>query len=430
MNIMFLQFSDINYLKEKIRVYLKVNSSKYQDTEAVIDYIASTVYQNTMDFSIADEEIEMKKLSYCQVSEIKQAARKVSKLVSFQYPLVKYEYVIKDRVSYLLSEYETYPVGTPVLIRVTNKATMVHFFDCCIYEKGNLNFIQQPEEKEIVAPVLAGVDPFILSFFTGMISELGSKTGSIIFDKIFPGNSTDMRSMFDKLQNNIKTIFRDELDQKQIDDLEYQLTGNIKYMQEVYNPKKASKIKEHGELTIQDRKELIELLQPINIKMYTETMALLIGERYRAKGISYLVTGANAHLGIIQEMVNVDPNTTDPNKSSYMETYYMRLEGYIQALDRAIDEVYNKRLTYLGCIEESVLKGAATYRCWFSDFWANYKSDEYGNTKKGYDYIYDADKKCNAARNKYFNEVFHPTIVIDLRPYNDTKNSWISLRRK
>ncbi|MDD4108530.1 MAG: hypothetical protein PHH93_07410 [Prolixibacteraceae bacterium] len=154
-------------------------------------------------------------------------------------------------------------------------------------------------------------------------------------------------------------------------------------------------------------------------------MALLTGERYRGNGIAYLVLGANTHLSIVQEMADIDPDCTDPGKSTYMDTFYKLLSFYIEVLQDAIDDVNTKRQTYLGNVHESTLQGAANDHWWFVDSWAKFHSRDYYNSKDGCcDYKDDAKIKAVNARDHYNSEIFQPTIVTDLKPYSDTLSSW------
>lgn len=225
-----------------------------------------------------------------------------------------------------------------------------------------------------------------------------------------------MQKMLNDLQENIKIIFRQELDLETIDKLNLRVQGVIKYMQQTYTTQKRSG---------KPANELEALLISQNQIMYTDIMALLVGERYRSKGIAYLVVGANAHLAILQELAQITGNT------GYKENYTMKLRDYIETLGNAISEVYNNRLTYLTPCQESTLKGVSVDHWWFVDNWGQYTSDSYYNSyswdnkRRGGDgYTIDAYKKANNARNDYYNKTFLPKIVSDLKIYVDMKNSW------
>jgi hypothetical protein len=89
---------------------------------------------------------------------------------------------------------------------------------------------------------------------------------------------------------------------------------------------------------------------------------LLTGKRYRGNGIAYLVLGANAHLSIVQEMANMDPDCADPGKSTYTDTYYQLLSSYAEVLQAAINDVNTKRQTYLGNVCK-ILRKTDTCSC-------------------------------------------------------------------
>jgi len=249
-----------------------------------------------------------------------------------------------------------------------------------------------------------------------MASGIGKKIGAELFNTVFPDNSDSMQKILSDLQGNIKDIFRQELDSDTIDKLNFRIQGVIKYMQQTY-----ASLKKSGK----PANELEALLLSQNQLMYTDIMALLVGERYRSKGIAYLVVGANAHLSILQELEIITGNT------GYKENYIMKLRDYIETLNSAISEIYNNRISYLTQCQESTLKGVVDDHWWFIDNWAHYTSDSYYNSyswddkRNGGDgYTRDAYKKANAARNEYYNRTFHPKIVDDLKIYVDMKNSW------
>jgi hypothetical protein len=418
----FTEFTDREYLKQKIAAFLKARDSQYAESEPDLEYLSSMIAKRRLDMVTADPEKIMAGLSPEQLADIRDKKATIIVHLNRQYPRVKGEKIVSDVFTFLLEDFGQHKKGTPVLTRKTDKATMVMVFDHLEYRKGMIGFrkLKPREEREIKPKITAlkGIESIILELFKGMASAVGEKIGATIFDSIFPATAEDMEKMLKNLQDNIKIIFRQELDQKTIDDLNYQITGIVSYMQETYLP-----FKKQG----RERKDLEQDLMVQNRKMYTEVMALLIGERYRGKGIAYLVVGANAHLSIIQELASVDPTCTDPAKSSYMTTYYMRLNDYIDALQHAITDVFNDRQHYLSALQESTLKGAATDCWWFTDGWASYRSADFYNSHDCCDYKNDAKSKANEARNKYYASTFLPTIVSDLQPYNVTKDAWAKL---
>lgn len=415
----FASFVDREYLEQKISAYLKVRGSMYADSLLDLKHLASMVNTRNMELPLADSEQILAGLPGPQVAEIRKKTAIMIEHFNRQYPMAAGETLVDDYFTFLLKDYGQYKQGTPLLVRTTNKAKMIMILDHLEYDNGQIVFrkpgaVENRETVQAVAAESAASD-IVKSLFSGMANAVGGKIGSAIFDSIFPGNSNDMEKMLQELQNNIRNIFREELDAQIIENLNLQICGIISYMQETYNTmKKGEKENSH----------LKSILSTLNEKMYTEVMALLTGQRYRAKGIAYLIVGANTHLSIIQEMVNIDLNSDKLEKSSYMETYRMRLSGYLDSLQSAINEVYESRLAYLGNLQESTLQGAATEHWWFVDKWADYHSKDFYNTPDCCDYKSDAKSKAQNARARYNETVFLPAIINDLQPYNDTKDAW------
>jgi len=419
-NVLFLSYSDRDYLKQKFAAYLGVRGSSYATADAHLEHWASAVQARSLDLPLADSEQVLATLSDGERSRLRVKMNTMQGHISRQYPLVAGEVVIEDTFTFLTEDYAYSTKATPLLIRKTNKATMVHVFHNLEFSGTDIVFRPEPpRDDEAPNPtpmkLAAGPSSIIISFFSGMAGAIGKKAGAAIFDEVFPNAGPDLDKVLAELQENIRNIFREELDAQTIDNLNYQLQGLIAYMQETYLPRKAAGA---------DRPTLEAMLGQQNEKLYTETMALLTGERYRAKGIAYLVVGANAHLSILQEMANVDPLTTDPTKSSYITTYYKRLTDYVDALSCAINEVNTSRLTYLGPLQESTLHGAADEYWWFVDSWAKYTSPKYKNSHDCCEYANDAKKKATDARAKYDHDTFTPCIVTDLQPYRDTSRAW------
>ncbi len=337
--------------------------------------------------------------------------------------MVTGESLVEDYFTFLLKDYGEYKRGTPLLIRRTNKAKMIKFFDHLEYNAGQIVFgkpkVMENRETILVDAAISGtsdiVSDIVKNLFSVMVKAIAGKIGAVIFDLIFPSSSNDMEKMLQELQDNIRNIFREELDTQTIENLNYQICGIISYMQETYNP-----LKQAGK----DNTYLESILSTQNEKMYTEVMALLIGQRYRAKGIAYLIVGASTHLSIIQEMANIDPLCDDSNKSSYMTTYHVRLSGYLDSLQCAINEVNESRLAYLGNLQESTFHGASNDHWWFVDNWVKYHSPDFYNSHDCCDYQIDAKSKAQNARDQYNRSTFLPTITNDLQPYNDTMIAW------
>jgi hypothetical protein len=434
--ILFQSYCDNEYLLQKIGAYAKVGDENSAVSKKVVEYIASLVTPDAFDIPLADENMERAQLSSERLSEIDAWIKVGLKQIGREFPLVTGETIVRDRFTCLSDAFRSFPEGTPVLVRETNKATMMHFFPCSVYRNGSIepgNLIpeastpvQQP--KPSVEKELKGPESIIISLFKGIASAIGEKIGAEIFNAIFPDNSSDIEKMLRDLQENIKIIFRQELDKQTIDQLNFKIQGVISYMQQTYNSQKKRGAPAAA---------LEGILIPENEKMYTELMALLVGQRYRAQGIAYLVIGANAHLAILQELAAVTLQSKPEVSKAYTENYYQRLRDYMNALSNAISEVHQSRLDYLSPCQESTLKGVSTDHWWFVDNWANYTSESYYNTysqekkRRGGDgYTIDAEKKANHARDVYFNTTFHPTIVNDLQIYVDMKDAWANALRR
>lgn len=435
--ILFKSYCDNEYLLQKVSAYSKVSDENSAESKKVIEYLASLITPAAFDIPFADEKMECAGLSSEQLLNIDAWIKVGLKLISRDFPLVAEESIISDRFTFLSDEFRSFPQGTPVLVRETNKATMIHFFPCSVYRNGSIEpgnlltetFIPVQQPKPLFETGLKGPESIIISLFKGIASAIGEKIGAEIFNAIFPDNSSNMEKMLSDLQENIKNIFRQELDLQTIDQLNLKIQGVISYMQQTYNLQKKGGA---------DAAELVGLLTPINRDMYINLMSLLVGERYRAKGIAYLVVGANAHLAIIQELAAVTMQSNPESSKQYMVNYYERLSDYIGALSNAISEVHQNRLNYLSPCQESTLRGVSSDHWWFVDNWANFTSESYYNTyswdgkRRGGDgYTIDAERKAKHARDIYFNNIFHPTIVNDLQIYVEMKDAWVDdLRRK
>ena len=427
---LFVSYSDNEYLLQKVAAYSKVNDDNSVESRKLLEFSASLITPVAIDIPVIDEKTERAKLTPGQLAEIDNFIKMNLQLISRDCPLIADESVVSDRFTAISADYMDFPAGTPVLIRQTNKSKMIHFFPCSVYRSGNLEQGRLITESQGPALMLntdntikpLGPESIIFSFFEGMTKSIGEKAGADIYNAAFPGNSTDERKMFQDLEQNIQKIFRKELEDQTIKDLNLKISGVIRYMKEVYLPQKPT-----GDVVA-----LEHMLTQENERMYTDLMALLVGETYRSRGIAYFVVGANAHLGILQELVSITKKSNPVSSKGYEKTYLMRFQEYINTLTTAIEEVHVDRLTYLSPCQESSLKGVSADRWWFVDNWAPFTSDSYSNTfdvekKKrgeGDGWSIDAEKKANNARTDYFNKTFHPKIVSDLQVYVDMKNSW------
>lgn len=415
---------DAAYINEKVAAILNARHSDLDDS--VTQYLASTVVARHLDLPMADSKETLANLPKDKAEHIQGQISTMEAYINSQYPLLKSEELVDDNFTFLVNDFEGHQKGTPLLIRKTDKSTMVIFFDHLLYKGGIIQSLRSKDQLLVVEyapppPVFRTtvliVEDLVISFFKGMLSEIGSKTGAAIFKKIFPDSSADLENLLNGLKSEIRNIIRQELDAQRITDLNAQMTGVVKLMQGTYTPAKDS-----GR-----QKDFLEtMLLSQHTIMTTNIMAQLIDQRYRSHGIAYLLTGANAHLAIIWELVTIDAGGGDIKKSPYYQTYKIHLNNYIAALNNARSEAYNERLGYLSALQESTLQGAATDHWWFCDNWVNpiYHSPDFYNSCACCDCKNDARSKANNARNAYSQATFVPTIVTDLEPYQNAITAW------
>lgn len=191
---MFKCYCDNEYLLQKIKAYSKIDEGDNEATENVLEYMASLTTLVDYDIPLADENEERNKLSTECLKTIDIWVKLGLRITNRDFPLVSDETILNDRFTFLNDEFKTFPKGTPVLIRETNKATIIHFFPCSVYCDGSINessnFIRespttiQQTESSSNQDYKVG-DGILLSLFTGMASSIGEKLGAELFNKVF-----------------------------------------------------------------------------------------------------------------------------------------------------------------------------------------------------------------------------------------------------
>lgn len=381
--------------------------------ESEIDYIVSTVYECPMDLTNV-------KTIYRLSSRDFYIIKKLINSVTETYPLVPDERIIRDVIGYLQEDFLAYSAGTIVFIRTTNKAKIIHFFASFRYSARGIKYIKETSQPQITYTSTPEIPAVIKDLFNGLTKGLLGMVGSWVFDQVFPSGGSEINDLLNKIQESTRNIFREELDEDTLKKKKNSIESIILFMQREYNP-----LKESPSST---REQLYNMLRVKDDIMWHDVMKDLVDKNYRSKGISHLVTGANTHLSIFQELAIIDPKEPDPQKSSFMTTFYLQLEDYIDRLDKAISEVYSSRKKFLGPVTESTpIWSVGRLRWTFTDHWSNQVFEFWDEPFVTQPFGYD---RCVEARERYYNDVFIPKIIKDLAPYNKTKNDWIAMRKK
>ena len=150
---------------------------------------------------------------------------------------------------------------------------------------------------------------------------------------------------FGELYLQVREIIKEELTQKEIDDMNGELNGVIQDIKEYYNPAKSTALKDGSITDPSKRKELRELLMKELTHLNTLAGKLQM-PRYKYVGFPTYLLVTLQKIIICQEMASIDTNL-DPTKSSYVETIQIIATDAKLYANQTAMEIVNKRRSYI-----------------------------------------------------------------------------------
>ena len=180
--------------------------------------------------------------------------------------------------------------------------------------------------QENMTSAIAG--DLALALLKGIAGEIGVK----IFDSIFP--QSGVPDYFDDVYKEIAKIVKEEIEQNTIDEINGEINGIQTWVRNIYTPRKDSGA---------SKQELFDMIQKDEYDIAVHMVSVLQEPAYAEPGLGVFVIGAGMHLTLLQELALVDPNTSDPNKSSFAVSVQLYAEQYAAFADATYDPIEKKR---------------------------------------------------------------------------------------
>jgi len=242
-------------------------------------------------------------------------------------PLLKDETQQEDDfITYLSEDFRDYATATPVLVRITNYATISYIFDNVSVDaitadvsyqvssvsgtvdgfeidqhinawmNANIPRAATPKAEQIIAELAKGL--------AGLLPAPYNVIGGTLLNIIIPsGGGID----YNQLLNDIGTIIADANRRQTISEQGGKLNGVVDYMNGNYIPTRDAK------RTSKD--DLLKLLEPQLAEIY-RVLGILKQDEFKKGGISTFISAVTHKYLIYQEMAVQDPTVTNPNDSS------------------------------------------------------------------------------------------------------------------
>ncbi len=247
---------------------------------------------------LGEQERELKQ-------EIDRRRKCMTSTLDFYFPLFDGETVKEDFFSFLVAPFASYPPGTVVARRTTNKAVM---------------FAVVPEWRfDLKARTLAAVAPRVLlakagpgpqllqagqevKLITGILTAFagalpgpwgaGAKCGVGLLSAIL-GMAGDGGPSWDDIKKMMREVLREEL-----------ITNDLEHIQAAYES-----VKRWSDITYlpnkqsgKSQEELWDMLSP-QINLINQQISLLLQKNHRLPGFALLLLGVPMYLSLLQEQV-------------------------------------------------------------------------------------------------------------------------------
>ncbi|WDV34202.1 hypothetical protein OIM90_32235 [Streptomyces sp. AD16] len=399
-----------NYMARKLRDFYRTSRATPDEIRSLVDRVYVEGSRNNLPLATPEE---LPKLSEGQKKFLDGETALFRKLVDQLSPLIEGEEIRSgsDWATILKADFHDYPAGTPVLVRKTNQATIYYLYHLAqVSQDGRFTYVpNEPEPNEVRANqhekqertgalALEPWEELLLSVAKGLIGAVAGQIGSDLLNAIFPGSQgIDVKKMLDDFSaivaeaNNVQTV------SEQAGHVNGVLINNSEY----YIPRKSKGT---------PKRELYETLLT-----YHNTLTSAIGTlQTKSTGVDYTKTGLpvcvlaiSTHLATYQEMAFQDPNVSDPQESTNVDS--IRIAAAFNAAwvgtkaGEIITDNLNARLAKISDVLNNPVCDAVgsgvvcKSRYFFTDDATGYRSGYYEQSGCND----DPEKRCADARTEY-----------------------------
>lgn len=401
-----------DYLKEKIRKHFAVFQEDHNErsmAQFADEQLPFLIEQHGKEVPVATEK------AFYEISERQEAIIEASKRcaldsISRNSPLVSGEEIISDFFSFLLEDFEGIHKNTGVLVRVTNKAEIVYFFDNVFIEDGEVIHIdipspKMPEEIMLRAASSSFITKLLKSALSSAASSVGSKLGTMILNLVLK-EVFGIEGDNEKLIKEIRNVVKEEVQANEIDKITAKINGLVGFMTvEYFNLRNASDLSK-----VEDRRELSNKIYGFIPSFKSEVIELLMLPSFASKTLVTFQTAATLHLLVIQEQALVDPKFLDPNKSSYKTTFLTKVNDYYSHIDDIYNKIIDNRIDQMKVFQDSFVDCMGNqcvhkngYK--WSDEATGFVSGRYYDTKNGDSAATKASRAMEAHKNKVITQL-------------------------
>lgn len=218
------------------------------------------------------------------------------------------------------------------------------------------------------------------------------------------------------MYKEIENIVEEALTEETIAELNGVILGTEQWVSNTYTALKQGNYKPEI---------LTEKLEPVEEDFSRNVMGVLQEDRFAKPGICAFLIGGGMHLSILQELALVDPNVTDPEKSSYCQAVKNWAKTYGDFVYRTVDDIMKTRLDMIELFTSNYQTDIFTHvlSAWWKDSYDdtqskqwNYVISSLGNSgDEDYRKHAEADmeKHVSAVRKDWLERMGDPYVVAD-----------------
>lgn len=340
--------------------------------------------------------------------------------LDFYFPLLKGEDVKEDYYSFLTEPFASYPPGTVVAKRTTNKAVMFAVvadwrFDLEVRKltrvypggavksgMGRQKMLRGGEEIKLITSIL-GIFAGTLSGGAGIAAKIGVNLLSYVL-----GMAGSSGPSWGQMKDMMKEVVREEL-----------ITNDLEHIQAAYES-----VKRWSDITYlpskdagKRKKELWNMLSP-QINLVHQQISLLLQQNHRIPGFGLLLIGVSMYLALLQEQILLSYPAKIQEAGKQWADNMLKVWEEVQK-DRH-KQIQVKRSSY-GVPEPSHTVITCFYWAWEDKKTGQFKGSRNGPWQEAKKNSHEAD--CKKDAEKHYQDVLHDMVKTFADPVT-TAEKW------
>jgi hypothetical protein len=339
------------------------------------------------------------------------------------FPALAGETVVEDTLTFTKEAYHTYPPGTPVVIRRTNKAVLF-YIDPSVHVDADGTSVRSIRTSGSWSPVmlfaLSPIDQakIVTKIYGAFASFLPGPAGTVAkagvgLVNMILGMAGSNGPSWSDITAMMRQMVREEL-----------VTNDLEYIQADYESvKKWAEIQFLPNQKSKPKEELWNMLRP-QIDLVSRDINLLLQTNHRIAGFGLLLLGVDVYLGLLQEQIMLGYDADIRKAGEEWATSMLKVWEEVQK-DRHAQIVYNKYSYGVYVPPGDVV--TCEYWCWTDKKTKDSRGDRHGPWQAG-GKPDRSESNCRADGEGRFRNIVLPQMITTFGDPETTAKAWKTVR--